>query len=99
LRPLGTDADETRKIAARVSGPTTGCGRTDPSTHAGRTYRLGYEAKTYYELAEAFAEALRQPFSYEPQPPADFLRNVLAAGAEPAYMKCIFDSYTDLTNG
>lgn len=71
----------------------------DPNTHAGRTYRLGYEAKTYYELAEAFAEALGKPFSYEPQPPADFLRNVLAAGAEPAYMKCVFDSYTDLTNG
>ena len=71
----------------------------NPNTHAGRTYRLGYEAKTYYELAEAFTEALGQPFSYEPQPPADFLRNVLAAGAEPAYMKCVFDSYTDLTNG
>jgi NAD(P)H dehydrogenase (quinone) len=71
----------------------------DPSTHAGRTYRMGYEAKTYYELAEAFTEALGQPFSYEPQPPAHFLRNVLAAGAEPAYMKCVFDSYTDLTNG
>jgi NAD(P)H dehydrogenase (quinone) len=71
----------------------------DPATHAGRTHRLGYEAKTYYELAEAFSEALGQPFSYEPQPPADFLRNVLAAGAEPAYMKCVFDSYTDLSNG
>jgi NAD(P)H dehydrogenase (quinone) len=71
----------------------------DSCTHAGRTYRLGYEAKTYYEIAEAFAEALGQPFSYQPQPPTDFLRNVLAAGAEPAYMKCVFDSYTDLTNG
>jgi uncharacterized protein YbjT (DUF2867 family) len=71
----------------------------DPSTHAGSTYRLGYEAKRYYELAEAFTKALGLPFSYEPQPPADFLRNVLAAGAEPAYMKCVFDSYTDLTNG
>jgi NAD(P)H dehydrogenase (quinone) len=71
----------------------------DPSTHAGRTYRMGYEAKTYYELAEVFTEALGQPFSYEPQPPADFLRNVLAAGAEPAYMKCVFDSYTDFSEG
>jgi NAD(P)H dehydrogenase (quinone) len=71
----------------------------DPSTHVGRTYRLGYEAKTYYEVAETFTETLGQPFAYEPQPPADFLRNVMAAGAEPAYMKCVFDSYTDLTNG
>lgn len=71
----------------------------DPERHAGHTYRLGYEAKTYHEVAEAFSTALGQPFSYEPQPPADFLRNVLAAGAEPAYMKCVFDSYTDLTDG
>jgi NAD(P)H dehydrogenase (quinone) len=71
----------------------------NPEKHAGKTYRLGYEAKTYYELAEVFAGVLGQPFSYEPQPPSEFLRNVLAAGAEPAYMKCVFDSYTDLTNG
>ncbi len=70
-----------------------------PELHAGKTYRLGYEAKTYYELADVFTSTLGQPFSYEPQPPSDFLRNVLAAGAEPAYMKCVFDSYADLTNG
>jgi NAD(P)H dehydrogenase (quinone) len=40
-----------------------------------------------------------QPFSYEARPPEEFYRNVLAAGAEPAYMKCVFDSYTELTNG
>lgn len=70
-----------------------------PEPHAGKTYRMGYEAKTYYELAEIFTKVLGQPFSYEPQPPSDFLQNVLAAGAEPAYMKCVFDSYTDFTNG
>jgi NAD(P)H dehydrogenase (quinone) len=70
-----------------------------PEQHAGKTYRMGYEVKTYYELAEVFTDVLEQPFSYEPQPPSEFLRNVLAAGAEPAYMKCVFDSYTDLTNG
>ena len=72
---------------------------SDPKKHAGKTYRLGYEAKTYYQLSEVFTKVLGQEFSYEPQPPVDFLRNVLAAGAEPAYMKCVFDSYTDLTNG
>lgn len=71
----------------------------DPKDHAGMTYRLGYEAKTYYELAEVFKEAIGQPFIYQPHPPTEFLQNVLAAGAEPAYMKCVFDSYTDLTNG
>ncbi|MDQ2832403.1 MAG: SDR family oxidoreductase [Acidobacteriota bacterium] len=72
---------------------------TDPELHAGKTYRLGYEAKSYHEVAEVFTQVLGKVFSYESQPPADFLRNVLAAGAEPAYMKCVFDSYTDLTDG
>jgi NAD(P)H dehydrogenase (quinone) len=72
---------------------------TEPERHAGATYRLGYEAKNYHEVAETFTTVLGQPFSYEPRPPAEFLRNVLAAGAEPAYMKCVFDSYTDLTEG
>jgi NAD(P)H dehydrogenase (quinone) len=71
----------------------------DPAKHAGMTYRLGYEAKTYDELAEVFTRVIGQPFTYEPRPPSEFLRSVLSAGAEPAYMKCVFDSYTDLTNG
>jgi NAD(P)H dehydrogenase (quinone) len=70
-----------------------------PAKHGGKTYRLGYEAKTYYELADVFTKVIGQPFSYEPRAPAEFLQNVLAAGAEPAYMKCVFDSYSDLTNG
>jgi NAD(P)H dehydrogenase (quinone) len=44
-------------------------------------------------------EVLGKPYTYEPRPPAEFLENVLDAGAEPAYMKCVFDSYSDLTNG
>jgi NAD(P)H dehydrogenase (quinone) len=71
----------------------------EPARHASMTYRLGYEAKTYYEVAQTFSDVLGQPFRYEPQPPSDFLRNVLAAGAEPAYMKCVFDSYSDFTAG
>jgi NAD(P)H dehydrogenase (quinone) len=67
--------------------------------HAGKTYRLGYEAKTYDEIAGTFSEVIGQPFKYEPRPPSEFLQNVLAAGAEPAYMQCVFNSYSDLTNG
>jgi NAD(P)H dehydrogenase (quinone) len=81
-----------------VAAIATAC-LSDPERHAGKTYRLGYEAKSYYELAETFTEVLGQPFSYQPRPPSEFLRNVLAAGAEPAYMKCVFDSYSDLTDG
>jgi NAD(P)H dehydrogenase (quinone) len=71
----------------------------NPDLHAGKTYRLGYEAKTFGQVAQTFTEVLRQPFSYEPRPPSEFLKNVVAAGAEPAYMKCVFESYSDLTNG
>ena len=44
-------------------------------------------------------KSIGQPFSYEARPPEEFYRNVLAAGAEPSYMKCVFDSYTDYTAG
>lgn len=71
----------------------------DPVAHAGRTYRMGYEARTYADIAEILSSTLGQPFRYEPRPADEFLRNVLAAGAEPAYMKCVFDSYSDLARG
>jgi NAD(P)H dehydrogenase (quinone) len=71
----------------------------DPEKHNGQTYRLGYEAATYDEIAEIFTKVIGQPFSYEARPPEEFYRNVLAAGAEPAYMTCVFNSYTELTSG
>ena len=71
----------------------------DPDAHAGNTYRLGYDAKTYSDIARLMTEELGKPFRYEARSPAEFLSHVLAAGAEPAYMKCVFDSYTDFTNG
>jgi NAD(P)H dehydrogenase (quinone) len=71
----------------------------DPVKHGGQTYRLGYEARTCGEIAEIFTRVLGQPFTYEPRPPEEFYRNVLAAGAEPAYMKCVSDSFADFTAG
>jgi uncharacterized protein YbjT (DUF2867 family) len=71
----------------------------DPGKHQGQTYRLGYEARTYNDIAEIFTQIIGQPFSYEPRLAEEFYRNVLAAGAEPSYMKCVFDSYADLTAG
>ena len=70
-----------------------------PEKHNGQTYRMGYEAATYDEMANIFMQVLGQPFSYEPRPPAEFYRNVINAGAEPAYMKCVLDSYSDFTAG
>jgi NAD(P)H dehydrogenase (quinone) len=70
----------------------------DPEKHHGQTYRLGYEAATYDEIATIFTEVIGQPFSYEARSPEEFYRNVLAAGAEPAYMKCVFDSFHSLVS-
>ena len=85
------DCDDVAAVAANCL--------TDPERHSGKTYRLGYEAKSFDEVAATFTDTLGQPFSYAPRSPAEFLRNVLAAGAEPAYMKCVFDSYSDLSAG
>jgi NAD(P)H dehydrogenase (quinone) len=71
----------------------------NPVRHVGSTYRLGYDAKTYEEIAQIMGDTLGESFRYEARPPSEFLSHVLAAGAEPAYMKCVFDSYTDFTNG
>jgi NAD(P)H dehydrogenase (quinone) len=85
------DCDDVAAVAAQCL--------LDPAPHLGNTYRLGYEALTYADIATLMTQTLGQPFRYEPRPPLEFLRNVLAAGAEPAYMKCVFDSYTDFSNG
>jgi NAD(P)H dehydrogenase (quinone) len=50
-------------------------------------------------VAETFARVLGQPFSYEARPPAEFLQSVLAAGAEPAYMRCVCNSFMWMTDG
>ena len=71
----------------------------NPNRHVGNTYRLGYDAKTYEEIAQIMGDTVGKSFRYEARPPSEFLRHVLAAGAKPAYMKCVFDSYTDFTNG
>jgi hypothetical protein len=61
------------------------------------SYRLGYDAKTFDEIAKIFTQVIGQPFSYEPRPPKEFLEKVLSAGGEPAYMDCAYDSYRRLS--
>ena len=71
----------------------------EPQKHQGQTYRMGYEALTCDEIAAIFTKTLGQPFSYEARPPEEFYESVLAAGAEPAYMKCVYNSFSDFTAG
>ena len=71
----------------------------DPATHAGKTYRLGYDAKTYREIADILTQAVGQPFTYEPRPPKEFLDAMLAAGADVAYMNCVHQNWIDYEAG
>lgn len=64
-----------------------------PDKHAGKTYRLGYDAKSYDEIAAIMSEQLGQPFHYQALPPEVFLENMQAAGAEMAYMNCVYDNF------
>jgi NAD(P)H dehydrogenase (quinone) len=64
-----------------------------PETHAGKVYRLGYDAKSYYEIADLLTRHIGLPFEYKPQPPEVFLQNMKEAGAEMAYMSCVYDHY------
>jgi uncharacterized protein YbjT (DUF2867 family) len=64
-----------------------------PEIHGGQTYRLGYDAKTYDEIAAIMSQILDKPFRYEAQPPEIFRDNMRAAGAEMAYMDCVYEHY------
>jgi uncharacterized protein YbjT (DUF2867 family) len=64
-----------------------------PELHAEQTYRLGYDAASFRELAEKMTALVGQPFRYEPLPPEVFLESMRSAGAEMAYMTCVYDHW------
>jgi uncharacterized protein YbjT (DUF2867 family) len=65
----------------------------DPEKHGGQTYRLGYDAIDYYQMAELMTEIIGKPFRYEPLAPEVFLHAMQEAGAEMAYMNCVYDHW------
>ena len=83
------DVEDIGEVAAAVL--------KNPEAHKGQTYRLGYDAKTYDEIAEIFSQVIGQPFRYEARPPKEFLDRVLAAGGDPAYMDCVYNSFMRLS--
>ena len=83
------DVEDVAEVAATVLRA--------PDTHAGKTYRLGYDAKNFREIAQIIASAIGQDFRYEARPPEEFLANVLKAGGEPAYMNCVYNSFSRLS--
>jgi len=64
-----------------------------PKLHAGKTYRLGYDAKTFGEIATLMTSIVGKPFRYEPLSPDIFLQSMIDAGAEMAYMGCVYDHW------
>ena len=70
-----------------------------PVKHRGQTYRLGYDAKTYHEVATVLSSITGQAFSYEARPASEFLAKVLAAGADYAYMQCAATNYENYATG
>jgi uncharacterized protein YbjT (DUF2867 family) len=66
---------------------------TNPAIHGGQTYRLGYDAITYPEMAELMTAIVGKPFRYEPLAPEVFLQTMQEAGAEMAYMNCVYDHW------
>lgn len=64
-----------------------------PELHSGKTHRLGYDAKTFGELAALMTSMVGKPFRYEPLAPEVFLQSMIDAGAEMAYMGCVYDHW------
>jgi len=70
-----------------------------PGAHAEKTYHLGYEAKSYPEIAEILTGVMGQPFVAESRPPEEFLGQMLAAGADPTYMQSVYQNWIDYQAG
>ena len=85
------DCDDIAKAAAAIL--------RNPDAHNGKIYPLAVEAHTMQEVADIFTEVVGQPFRYEPCEPEEFLDTMLKAGADPAYMKCVYNVFTRTREG
>ena len=65
-----------------------------PEEYAGEIIPLGYDARTCDEVAEILTDIVGQPFRAEAHPPEEFLENMLKAGADPAYIRCVYTQFT-----
>jgi uncharacterized protein YbjT (DUF2867 family) len=79
------DVDDVAEVAALALA--------HPEMHGGKTYRMGYDAMSFGELAERMTAIVGQPFRYVPLAPEVFLEAMRQAGAEMAYMNCVYDHW------
>lgn len=84
-RKSWVDADDVAQVAA--------LSLLHPELHGGKTYRMGYDAKSYDDIADLMTELIKRPYQYQPQAPEVFLESMKDAGADMAYMHCVYDHY------
>ena len=64
-----------------------------PQKYAGQIIPLGYDGKSFDEIAQILTKVVGKPFYAEARPPEEFLTNVLEAGADSAYMNCVYKQF------
>lgn len=79
------DVDDVAQVAALALA--------HPQQHSGKTYRLSYDAKTFDEIAELMTAIVGQPFKYQSLAPEIFLQKMKDAGADMAYMNCVYEHW------
>ena len=72
---------------------------SNPEKHNGKIYRLSYDALNFAEIAELMTSIVGQSFRYEPLSPEIFLQKMKDAGADMAYMTCVYDYWQQHANG
>ncbi|ESA37421.1 hypothetical protein N836_03250 [Leptolyngbya sp. Heron Island J] len=65
----------------------------EPEKYAGQVIPLGYDTKTFAEVAAILSQVTGQTIQAEARPPEEFLENSLAAGADPAYISCVYTQF------
>ena len=65
----------------------------EAETYTGQTIHLGYDGKTFDEIAQILTDVLGKPFYAQDRPPEEFLDNALKSGADPAYMNCVYHQF------
>ena len=61
--------------------------------YQGQIVPIGYDNKTFDEIAQIFTEVISKPFYVDTRPPEEFLTNILKTGADSAYMNCVYKQF------